>query len=138
MILLTLDKTLPGKISVDTKEQGGHSGNTTVIAHLIVESSVAGNITVEKLGKVTVKGEITGNVINHGELIVESTAKIEGDLQNYGALTLKGALSKGALYLKSDSHSYIDSKQISQIKKIFSEPNAFVEMKFGGGFNVKE
>lgn len=117
MILLTPDKILPGKISVDTKEQGGHSGNTIVIAHLIVESSVAGNITVEKLGKMTVKGEITGNVINHGELIIESTAKIEGDLQNYGAL---------------------NSKQISQIKKIFSEPNAFVEMKFGGGFNVKE
>ena len=138
MMLLTPDKFLPGSISIDTKEQGGHSGNTTVLAHLIVETSIAGNITVEKAGKMTVKGEITGDVINHGELIVESSAKIVGDLQNYGTLTLQGSISQGTLGLKTGSHAYIDSTQMSQIKTISSEPNAFVEMKSGGGFNVSE
>ena len=136
MISLTPNLPLPGAISVDTKEIGGHSGSTTVTAHLLIETAITGDITIEKGGKVTVEGIITGDVTNRGELIVENEGEIKGSLYHYGKLTFKGSLSQGGLYLKTGSQSEMDSQKMSQIQTISSEPNAFVKMKSGGGFNV--
>ncbi|WP_026878741.1 hypothetical protein WMO13_04170 [Ignatzschineria larvae DSM 13226] len=135
-MLLTKEIPLPGTISIDTTEQGGHSGNTTVLKKLIVETAITGDIQVDKTGSLVIKGKVVGDITNYGYLNVEASASIVGTLYNYGKLTLKGSLSEGALYLKSGSHALIHSQQMNKITTISSEANAFVEMISGGGFNV--
>jgi len=99
-------------VSIDDE----HSGSVRVEGGgaLVVAGVLRGAVTIESLAKVTVSGDVIGDIDIRvaGTLVVEATGRVFGTVRNHGSFTNRGLRAgrvEGRMPDESDGGSQLDS-----------------------------